>query len=287
MGQRHEATLGLIDYQARYYSPTLGRFISPDTIVPEPGSSQGWNRYAYANNNPLRYMDPSGHCVPGLCPGQNADYYNNIMSSSSGMIRYKAAIALNAALHNAPDAESWNTDSLRAGIANDAHLVATREGIYADQNSFWNDILEDGATAGMSAAAVFGGSGDNNVPASIFSENQRSDIFSEGGWVSPGIHGNSKLSTKPQHGYEIYEIESGDVVKTGISGQSLNKNGTSPRATGQVNALNRRDGPGTYDARIVAPGIPGRAAALDWERNNARRLFDEGNSMREHRRPNY
>ncbi len=39
----------------------LGRFVQPDTIVPEPGNPQSLNRYAYVTNNPLRYTDPSGH----------------------------------------------------------------------------------------------------------------------------------------------------------------------------------------------------------------------------------
>ncbi len=39
----------------------LGSFISPDTLVPEPGQPEGYNRYAYANGNPLRFSDPSGH----------------------------------------------------------------------------------------------------------------------------------------------------------------------------------------------------------------------------------
>ena len=40
----------------------LGRFVQPDTIVPEPGNPQDLNRYTYAGNNPLIYTDPSGHC---------------------------------------------------------------------------------------------------------------------------------------------------------------------------------------------------------------------------------
>jgi RHS repeat-associated protein len=65
-GQRAEAGFGLMDYNARYYSPVLGRFVSPDSIVPEPGGSQGWNRYAYVNNNPVRFTDPTGHqCAEG------------------------------------------------------------------------------------------------------------------------------------------------------------------------------------------------------------------------------
>ena len=63
-GQRSfEASLGsLYHYQARWYSPVLGRFLSPDPIVPEPGNPQALNRYSYVVNNPLRYTDPSGHC---------------------------------------------------------------------------------------------------------------------------------------------------------------------------------------------------------------------------------
>jgi RHS repeat-associated protein len=64
-GQRNEAGLGLMDYGARFYDPTLGRFVSADTIVPEPANPQDWNRFAYVSNNPLKYVDPSGHCKIG------------------------------------------------------------------------------------------------------------------------------------------------------------------------------------------------------------------------------
>ena len=60
-GQRNEAGFGLMDYNARYHSARLGRFISPDTIVPEPGSSGGFNRFSYVRNNPLTRIDPTGH----------------------------------------------------------------------------------------------------------------------------------------------------------------------------------------------------------------------------------
>ena len=44
----------------RYYDAALGRFISADTIVPDPNDPQTFNRYAYVLNNPLRYTDPTG-----------------------------------------------------------------------------------------------------------------------------------------------------------------------------------------------------------------------------------
>jgi RHS repeat-associated protein len=63
-GQRFESLLGLHDYGARWYDSALGRWLQPDTIVPlESQGVQAWDRYAYVNNNPVRYNDPNGHCL--------------------------------------------------------------------------------------------------------------------------------------------------------------------------------------------------------------------------------
>jgi len=59
-GQEDDDDLGLYNYGARLYDPVLGRFISPDRLVPEPGNLQAFNRYTYCLNNPLIYTDPSG-----------------------------------------------------------------------------------------------------------------------------------------------------------------------------------------------------------------------------------
>ena len=98
------------------------------------------------------------------------------------------------------------------------------------------------------------------------------------------VHGNSATSQKPQHGYEISQTENGDVVKTGISGQELNQNGSSPRANRQVNQWNKQEGAGTYDAKVVTTQ-PNREAALQWEKQNAERLREAGNSMEKHEKP--
>ncbi len=54
---------GLMYYRARHCDPSSGRFVQPDTIVPEPGDPQALNRYSYVLNNPIKYRDPSGHWV--------------------------------------------------------------------------------------------------------------------------------------------------------------------------------------------------------------------------------
>ena len=57
------AGFGPMFYNARWYDPTLGRFAQADSIL--PSGIQGWDRYAYVNNSPIRYTDPSGHSVCG------------------------------------------------------------------------------------------------------------------------------------------------------------------------------------------------------------------------------
>jgi len=44
-----------------YDDPAIGRFIQPDSIVPDSANPQDLNRYSYVRNNPLKYTDPTGH----------------------------------------------------------------------------------------------------------------------------------------------------------------------------------------------------------------------------------
>jgi RHS repeat-associated protein len=55
-----EAATGLYYYGARYHNPNIGRFMSVDPAGADPTDPQSWNRYAYVQNNPLKYVDPDG-----------------------------------------------------------------------------------------------------------------------------------------------------------------------------------------------------------------------------------
>ncbi len=63
-GHKFDTDLGLSYMQARYYDPVIGRFYSNDPVEAlehlNQGNIHGFNRYAYANNNPYRYIDPNG-----------------------------------------------------------------------------------------------------------------------------------------------------------------------------------------------------------------------------------
>ena len=57
-GRERDSLTGLMYYRARFYDPQLGRFISQDPI----GLIGGINLFAYVENNPLLFSDPSGQC---------------------------------------------------------------------------------------------------------------------------------------------------------------------------------------------------------------------------------
>jgi len=64
---------GLMYYSARYYTPELMTFVSADTIVADESRTQDLNRYGYVRANPVRYSDPTGHCVPTTVQGRLGD----------------------------------------------------------------------------------------------------------------------------------------------------------------------------------------------------------------------
>jgi RHS repeat-associated protein len=58
-GGLHDRTTGWIKQGARYYNPTEGRWTQHDTLD-TPLDPLNANRYAYAANNPVNYIDPEG-----------------------------------------------------------------------------------------------------------------------------------------------------------------------------------------------------------------------------------
>ena len=60
-GQEYDKSTGLYFYQSRFYDADIGRFISADTVIPQPADGQTFNRYTYVNNNPFKFTDPTGH----------------------------------------------------------------------------------------------------------------------------------------------------------------------------------------------------------------------------------
>jgi len=59
-GKELDSESGLYYYGSRYYNPGIGRFTTPDVLKGNLANPLSLNRYAYVENNPLKYVDPSG-----------------------------------------------------------------------------------------------------------------------------------------------------------------------------------------------------------------------------------
>jgi len=65
-GQYSEDYIKLVWMNSRWYDPALGRWTQADIVIPDPLNSADFDRYNYVRSNPVRYNDPSGHCLGPL-----------------------------------------------------------------------------------------------------------------------------------------------------------------------------------------------------------------------------
>lgn len=143
--QEEDTETGLYNFNARHYDPILGRFISPDSIVQNYEDPQTLNRYSYCGNNPLVYVDPSGHFF----------IIDDLIYIGIGM----AIGALTAGIQS-----DWNIQAMAVGAA----IGGISGGVGAGVGGFVTNIggrlagviaggAAAGATAGGLNAAYYGG----------------------------------------------------------------------------------------------------------------------------------
>jgi RHS repeat-associated protein len=75
-----DAGIDLYYYGARYYDPTIGRFISVD---PSANQYPSWGPYVYAADNPLKYIDPDGRVL--VLTGAETDVTQTVQVANEGM----------------------------------------------------------------------------------------------------------------------------------------------------------------------------------------------------------
>lgn len=152
--------VGLINMNARLYDPQLGRFIQADPTVQSPGNPQTLNRYSYAGNNPLTYVDPSGYgffsslfkvfkVIAIIVAAVYVGAYFSILSGS-GFIGGMAGGFVGGFLGSG--------GNLRAGIAG-----AITGGIFGGIGDFIQGQYANGVNAGLSDSANAWSAGSANT----------------------------------------------------------------------------------------------------------------------------
>ena len=72
-GKQEDKATGLSYFGARWYDPVLGRFTGIDPVGFQEDNIHSFNRYAYANNNPYKFVDPDGReVVPVQLKGKSS-----------------------------------------------------------------------------------------------------------------------------------------------------------------------------------------------------------------------
>jgi RHS repeat-associated protein len=110
---------GLMFYQSRWYDPSLGRMAQADTIV--PGGVQGLDRYAYVNNSPLNYVDPSGHF--GQCHDGQSGYQCRMTQQRAAQVNFRGQQAQARA-----QARANNISCLRNSACDSSGIVVNTGG---------------------------------------------------------------------------------------------------------------------------------------------------------------
>jgi RHS repeat-associated protein len=183
-GQRMEGT-GLYDYGARWYDASLGRFLSADSIVPNMGDPQAWDRYAYVDNNPVVNVDPTGHViVEGTGGGGVTDKESNNDNPSkkkTPLFSYNKKEGLcvsNLGCSGGSDYWDWETNenwpSIPQEIGAEMKNVSWMGGFNASASSPVNEIYYTGGQEGVllpngtGAIYSYGGEGKSiGVGASV------------------------------------------------------------------------------------------------------------------------
>jgi RHS repeat-associated protein len=86
-GKERDAESGNDYFGARYYSSSMGRFMSPDSLLGSPDDPQSWNLYSYVRNNPVKNTDPDGHDVQVCSNDGSGNQHCQVVSND----QYQAA----------------------------------------------------------------------------------------------------------------------------------------------------------------------------------------------------
>jgi len=137
-GERQDGASSLYYFNARFYNPLLGRFLTADTEIHNPTVPQALNRYTFAGGNPIRYVDPSGH-----------SWWDYLIAVAI-IIGIVALAAVSGGAGLALIAAGCSVVGLGVGIA-----IAQGEGYSPGSDTFWQIAL----TGALIGAAIGAGGG--------------------------------------------------------------------------------------------------------------------------------
>jgi len=156
-GHRDDPETGLTYMGARYYSPVLGRFMGVDPAGVDASNIHSFNRYAYANNNPYKYVDPNGEfaILPFLLPVAETALVYTGEAILGVLVGVGLVEGVNAVLNENTEEDGSNdnpTDRDVSQIEDITEPGARTPNIRTDvpRSEFEDNLLDSGFTKGTS-----------------------------------------------------------------------------------------------------------------------------------------
>ncbi|MGL4483818.1 MAG: RHS repeat-associated core domain-containing protein, partial [Anaerovoracaceae bacterium] len=118
---------------ARYYNPEDGRFITQDSYRGTNEDMGTWHMYAYCKNNPVNYVDPSGHIffnfvsLFGISISKYTHYNRNIYNT--GVPKYEKNLTSGYKLYSYANS-LCHQFHVRDGKYNRKYVKGHKEGVY-------------------------------------------------------------------------------------------------------------------------------------------------------------
>ncbi|MBE6683627.1 MAG: DNRLRE domain-containing protein [Ruminococcaceae bacterium] len=131
----YDTETGFYYLQSRYYDPVVGRFLNADGIVGANGGIEGYNMFAYCNNNPIVFSDESGFALRsnteiindgGSAGSAWADVYTRRLAKYRELVtHYNNVVEQREYYDSIPEfAHDWTSPVDHADYHNDAPCAA-------------------------------------------------------------------------------------------------------------------------------------------------------------------
>jgi len=209
---------GLNYYESRYYGSDIQHFTQPDTVIPDPYNPQELNRYSYADNNPLKYVDPTGH-INEILSYNNAlnKYYSNPGAATYNNVLTTAANIQKKSGSTSPSGQSGGSNNNSGSKSGGSPTInrntepGSRDVLKPQATAIYNFLYRDAINTFNNQNASLGQRG----LAGIVIIGNVSPIF-KGAKVVDGVIDTSKMFNPDQA--SLIELAK-DAKRTGISSE--------------------------------------------------------------------
>ncbi len=111
-GYQYDSETGLYYLNTRMYDPKVARFLQEDTYTGDPNDPLSLNLYTYCHNEPLMYVDPTGHIFEGIGNWLNKKIFKPVKKKVKSAEKWLDKNVINPVTGKVSDAAEWVDNSI-------------------------------------------------------------------------------------------------------------------------------------------------------------------------------